>query len=94
VPLLAQFLPYRKHMNGRRQQNSPKASSSLDRLTPREHEITLLIGCAQTNKEIANHLNITEKTVKAHLTAVFRKLGLSNRLQLALYITEQNRMFH
>ena len=75
-------------MKRRRQQNSPKASIRLDCLTPREHEITRLIGRAQTNREIANRLNITEKTVKAHLTAIFQKLGLSSRLQLALYISE------
>jgi len=75
-------------MKQRRQQNYPKASSRLDCLTPREREITRLIGRAQSNREIAIHLNITEQTVKAHLTAIFQKLGLSSRLQLALYIPE------
>jgi two-component system nitrate/nitrite response regulator NarL len=64
----------------------------LDRLTPREREIAQLIGGGASNKEIAGRLNITEATVKAHLTAIFRKLGLSDRLGLALFVTEYNRV--
>ena len=40
---------------------------------------------------IAKRLNVTERTVKAHLTAIFRKLGLSGRLQLALFALEHGR---
>lgn len=64
----------------------------LDRLTPREREIAQLIGGGASNKEIAGRLSITEATVKAHLTAIFRKLGLSDRLGLALFVTEYNRV--
>jgi DNA-binding NarL/FixJ family response regulator len=53
-------------------------------LTAREQQITVLIGDGASNKEIADRLTITEKTVKAHLTKVFRKLGVSSRLQLAV----------
>ena len=44
-----------------------------------------MIGGGASNKEIADALTITEKTVKAHLTHVFRKLGVSSRLQLAVH---------
>jgi DNA-binding NarL/FixJ family response regulator len=53
-------------------------------LTAREREITDLIARGACNKEIAQRLGITERTVKAHLTSVFQKLGLSGRLQLAV----------
>ena len=54
-------------------------------LTLREQQIADLIGIGASNKEIAEKLRITEKTVKAHLTRVFRKLGVSSRLQLAVH---------
>ena len=70
----------------------PNLDTRLDRLTPREREIAQLVGGGASNKEIAGRLNITEATVKAHLTAIFRKLGLSDRLGLALFVTEYNRV--
>lgn len=63
----------------------------LDHLTPREREVAYLVGAGASNKEIANRLNITEATVKAHLTPIFRKLKLTDRLQLALLVTESTR---
>jgi two-component system, NarL family, nitrate/nitrite response regulator NarL len=53
-------------------------------LTAREREIANLVSQALTNKQIASLLNITEATVKAHLTVIFRKLGVSDRVALAL----------
>jgi two-component system nitrate/nitrite response regulator NarL len=64
----------------------PKLDDSFDRLTPREREIVQLLGGGASNKEIGNQLKVTEKTVKAHLTSIFRKLGISDRLHLALYV--------
>jgi len=66
-------------------------SGRLHRLTSREHEIVVLLGVGASNKEIAQRLGVTERTVKAHLTAVFRKLGISGRLQAALLVVEQGR---
>lgn len=59
----------------------------FDVLTPREHEIAVLVGEGVSNKIIARRLDITERTVKAHLGAVFSKLGIPGRLQLALLVT-------
>ncbi len=56
-------------------------------LAPREIEIAELIGGGASNKEIAARLSITESTVKAHLSSVFRKLGVPDRLRLALFMT-------
>lgn len=53
-------------------------------LTERERETANLVSQGLSNKEIARKLDITERTVKAHLSAIFAKLGLRDRLQLAL----------
>ncbi len=62
------------------------ADAYLAVLTPREREIAILIGQGANNKIIARKLNITERTVKAHLSEIFRKLKIPDRLQLALLI--------
>ena len=59
-------------------------------LTPREVEIARLIGMGASNKRIARHLAITERTVKGHLTAIFRKTGVVDRLTLALLIARRH----
>jgi DNA-binding NarL/FixJ family response regulator len=56
-------------------------------LTPREREIAELIGNGENNKQIARRLFITERTVKSHLTGIFRKLGVLGRLNLALQMS-------
>jgi DNA-binding NarL/FixJ family response regulator len=65
------------------------AEGPFDSLAPRERQIAELVGAGSNNKEIAARLNITEATVKAHLTSVFRKLNVSDRLRLALFVTER-----
>jgi two-component system NarL family response regulator len=59
-------------------------------LTPREIEITRLIGQGASNKRIARHLAITEQTVKGHLTAIFRKTGVVDRVKLALLVARRH----
>jgi DNA-binding NarL/FixJ family response regulator len=54
-------------------------------LTPRERQIVSAVVNAYQNKEIAQALAISEKTVKHHLTNIFNKVGVSNRLELALF---------
>lgn len=56
----------------------------LAMLTGREREVALAVSDGKNNKEIARELDITERTVKAHLAAVFQKLGVRDRLHLAL----------
>jgi len=55
-------------------------------LSPRERQITSLVASGQQNKFISNKLQISEKTVKAHLTMIFRKVGVEGRTQLALAV--------
>jgi DNA-binding NarL/FixJ family response regulator len=63
-----------------------REGSTADGLTPRERELASLVGRGASNKEIAHHLSISIKTVKTHLTNIFKKLGLSTRVQLALAV--------
>ena len=53
-------------------------------LTPRQKEIFYLMTEGQTNKQIAGTLSIAESTVKQHITDLFRKLGVSNRVEAIL----------
>jgi len=59
-------------------------------LTPREQEIISVIVLGYTNKSIAEKFSISEDTVKRHLTNIFDKLGVSNRLELALLTLKNN----
>jgi DNA-binding NarL/FixJ family response regulator len=53
-------------------------------LTKRESDVLLLLAGGASNREISRQLFLSEKTVKAHLAAVFRKLGVTNRTQAAM----------
>ena len=55
----------------------------MRKLTEREKETALLVGKGKSNKEIAQLLNITERTVKAHLSSIYQKTEASDRLSLA-----------
>ena len=59
-------------------------------LTPREMEVVSAIVAGYTNKDIASHFNISEDTVKHHLSKIFDKLGVSTRLELALFAVNQS----
>jgi DNA-binding NarL/FixJ family response regulator len=70
----------------------PSISSSAGRadfgLTSREKQVLTLIGAGYTNKDLARELSISENTAKHHVTNIFDKLGVSNRLELLLFATE------
>ncbi len=57
----------------------------LEQLTEREREVVALIAKGLHNKAIAGELGITDHTVRHHLTAIFAKLGVADRLELAVY---------
>ncbi|AVI63979.1 response regulator transcription factor [Halomonas sp. GFAJ-1] len=59
-------------------------SECLNVLTERERGVALAVARGATNKEVARQLDITERTVKAHLSAIFKKLTVRDRLQLIL----------
>ena len=58
----------------------------LNALSQREIEVAQHVGNGASNKEIARSLHITERTVKAHLSAIFQKIGVRDRLQLAIFM--------
>jgi two-component system, NarL family, nitrate/nitrite response regulator NarL len=59
-------------------------------LTPRELDIISAVVAGYANKEIAEHFKISEDTVKHHLSNIFDKLGVSTRLELALFAVNQS----
>lgn len=67
------------------------ATSSLARLSPRERDILREIALGASNKEIARTLQIAETTVKIHVQHILRKLGLSSRVQAAVYASDRQR---
>ncbi|MCK9313739.1 MAG: response regulator transcription factor [Methanocorpusculum sp.] len=60
------------------------------RLTKRESDVLLLLVKGHSNKEMAEAMFISEKTVKNHLTSIFRKLGVKDRTQAAVYALKNN----
>jgi len=66
------------------------AGRSFSALTERQRQVALLVGEGASNKKIANQLDITDRTVKAHLTMIFDKLDVNDRLQLALYMNKRS----
>lgn len=65
-----------------------ESSKLLLTLSKRERDVAEMIRSGSSNKKIASSLFISERTVKAHLTSIFRKLNLPDRLHLALFIKE------
>jgi two-component system nitrate/nitrite response regulator NarL len=68
----------------------PQASARRFNLTQRELEIIQAVVDGLPNKEIASRLGVREATVKHHLTSIFDKVGVSNRLELALFAMHHN----
>ena len=60
-----------------------------DELTPREQEVVKLIAEAHTNREIAEILHLSEKTVESHRARVLQKLGMRDRVELVRYAIRQ-----
>ena len=68
---------------------SPEGSAPL---SPREEEVLREIARGASNKEIARALDIAETTVKIHVQHILRKLGLSSRVQAAVYASDRGRV--
>lgn len=78
---VSDLVAYIQGADSARKEGPPKGFG----LTPREREVVAKIVAGYTNRDIAKELAISEDTVKHHLSNVFDKLGVSNRLELALF---------
>ncbi|HLV18699.1 MAG TPA: response regulator transcription factor ErdR [Pseudomonas sp.] len=65
-----------------------EASAGLASLTPQQFRVLTMVCEGLLNKQIAYQLNVSEATVKAHVTAIFRKLGVRTRTQAALLLQQ------
>lgn len=70
---------------GRAREPDPEVARRLSELSPREHEVLMLLVEGLSNKEIADRLFVSEATVKTHVMAVLRKLALRDRIQAAIF---------
>lgn len=73
------------HPRAARQLLGARAGSAQMQLTSRESEVLRLVKDGLANKQIARRLEISERTVKAHLTSAFSRIGVSDRTQAALW---------
>lgn len=60
-----------------------------DPLTRREREVATLVAKGLTNREIAGRLSMSERTAQNHVQHVLTKLGLANRSQIAVWVTQR-----
>ena len=70
-------------MIGERDRTSPAAA-----LSDREREVSGLLGAGLANKQIARRLEISEKTVKSHLTSIYRQIGVASRTEAVVWARE------
>jgi DNA-binding NarL/FixJ family response regulator len=61
------------------------AAPDADQLSIREEQVVRFVALGLRNAEVAEKLSISERTVKAHLNTIFRKLGIRDRVELTLY---------
>jgi two-component system nitrate/nitrite response regulator NarL len=74
-----------KHSHAHRHGKGTPTANGIASLSHRQLEVIALMGQGLKNKQIAERLSITETTVRHHLTAIFAKLGLSDRMELMIY---------
>jgi DNA-binding NarL/FixJ family response regulator len=67
-----------------------RGSAPASQLTDREREVLRLVTRGLSNKLIARELGISEKTVKAHLTTVFQRIGVTDRVQAAMWARDHH----
>ncbi len=84
--LITRFFEREALIDGRGEDGNGRTSAAL---TSKEYEVLRLLAAGATNKEIAQALFISEKTVKCHLTSMFRKFNVTGRTEAILYAIHQ-----
>lgn len=90
VPKVIHRFIDKKKTQPNNQDDLPTISEILRALSSRELDVAKLVSQGENNKQIASKLFISERTVKAHLTSIFRKLNVSDRLHLAVLLREKD----
>jgi DNA-binding NarL/FixJ family response regulator len=71
------------------EQQSPPADEPAERLTHREQEIAILIGRGLINRQIAQELSISERTVENHIGRILEKQGFTSRARIATWVAQR-----
>ena len=71
-------------------EDGPDFASKLASLTPQQYKVLVMLRDGSLNKQIAWELNVSEATIKAHITAIFRKLGVKNRTQAVIALQQMD----
>ncbi len=66
------------------------SKADLSALSARESQVARAVAAGKSNKEVADQLHVSERTIKAHLSAVFEKLGVRDRVQLVLLVSSSS----
>ncbi len=67
---------------------NPDLTDKLATLTPQQHKVLQMLTDGLLNKQIAHELSVSEATIKAHMTAIFRKLNVKNRTQAVIALQQ------
>jgi len=70
-------------------EQQPSRDEPTEKLTTREHEVALLVARGLTNRQIAQELSISERTVENHIGKIFKKLGFSSRSQIVAWVAQR-----
>ena len=79
-----------RHLTASPQARSAPVLGTLDRLTDRQREVAELVAQGMSNEEIAGRLFLSLATVKSHLTASMRRIGVRSRTELAILVTRES----
>ena len=83
IPRVISILVQSNKLNSAK--TEPLPTANLESLSSRELDVAKMIRGGESNKTIGTVLNISERTVKAHLTSIFKKLNVPDRLHLAIF---------
>lgn len=70
--------------------DSNDLAEKIAALTPQQYKVLTMLSDGLLNKQIAYELNVSEATIKAHMTAIFRKLGVKNRTQAVILLNDKS----